>query len=179
MHIVSRGQRSSLYREGDVVYRYFHDTGTMSVVPTRIDHRGVRRYEHNRTERSLSGALSPRTRGTPGHLARAGRALLASTTIDEITRECGVKRSTAWQYVNTVCAASPAAAKHVLAKTTLICPELEEAASHVNLQGALSTVMTEIESLLNGSTEWRCAEDRYSQLRLLRVCLESARGGGD
>lgn len=170
MRRLSRGRRSSLYKEGDVVYRHFHDTGVFTVVPTRIDARGIRRYENNCTEASLADAANR----WPPYLRRAKAFLLASKSIDEVSQRCGVQRSTAWQYVTKVCAASPDAAQHVLVNTTLICPELEGAAASIDLSGTLSEVMTRLEEQLHGNIAWRCAEDRFSQLRLLRVCLESA-----
>lgn len=168
--LVSQGQRSSLYREEGVVYRRFHDTGAVAVVPTRVDARGVRRYERNRTDRSLGRAGEP-----PPHLVKARDVLLTSTTIDDVARSCGVRRSTAWQYITRVCELYPDAASHVLSQTTMVCPELEDAASRVDLNGDLRTVMLQIESQLNGNIVWRCEEDRFSQLRLLRICLGSMR----
>ena len=102
---------------------------------------------------------------------RAEAALLASTTIDEVARRCGVRRSTAWQYVTTTCEASARAARHVLDGTALVCPELRATASGVDLTGSLTTVMERVAERLDGDVAWRCEKDRYAQLRLLRVCL--------
>ena len=113
-----------------------------------------------------------RGRAAAAPRARAEAALLASTTIDEVARRCGVRRSTAWQYVTTTCEASARAARHVLDGTALVCPELRATASGVDLTGSLTTVMERVAERLDGDVAWRCEKDnRYAQLQLLRVCL--------
>lgn len=166
MKFVRRGQRSSILREKDSFYRMYHDTGELVELPTRLDERGVRRFEHNATADSLRSS-----RPLPPYLQRARHCLLSATTIDAVAANCGIKRSTAWNYVTTLCE-DPEVATHVLStNTSFVCPELHTACRHVDLQGPLSVVMERIEKTLLGDVAWRCEEDRYSQLRLLRVCL--------
>ena len=59
MRLLVSGRRSSLYKEGDEVYRHFHDTGTFAPVPVRLDDKGVRRFQQNGTERSLCPRRAP------------------------------------------------------------------------------------------------------------------------
>ena len=159
--LVHKGQRSSLYRNDDgSLQRLYHDTMQWSVVPVRFDYRGARRPPP-----------SPQTRSSQ-HLTRAREILLTSNDIQEVARRCGVKRTTAWNYVTRLCEESTVA-MHVLTSGRFVCPELEKATEAVDLSGSLRVVMERIEEVLRGNVEWRCQDDRYSQLRLLRVCLTS------
>lgn len=170
MRLLVSGRRSSLYKEGDEVYRHFHDTGSFAPVPVRLDDKGVRRFQQNGTERSLC------PRRAPPHLCRARDAVLASETIHEVAVRCGVKRSTAWQYVTKACESFPEVAAHVMSR--LVCPELAQAAAGVDLDGSLREVMARMDARLRDDIAWRCEEDRYSQLRLFRVCLAASRTAG-
>ena len=166
MNVVRRGQRSSILRERDYFFRIYHDTGEVVEIPTRLDERGVRRFEHNETMDSLR-----RPRRLPPYLQRARMCVLAAATIDDVASRCGVKRSTAWNYVTTLCEDADVAT-HVVSQG-FVCPELHDACRDIELEGPLGTVMGRIEKALHGNIVWRCEEDRYSQLRLLRVCLTS------
>ena len=166
MRLLKRGLRSSLYRDGETVFRLYHDTSEWVEVPVNVDERGTRRYEQNCTERGLCRS------DLPPYLARARSTILSSKNIGEVAAACGVKESTAWNYVTKLCEDADVAT-HILSSGGYICPELETAASEVDLDGSLKNVMARIEEVLQGNIVWRCEHDRFSQLRLLRVCVTS------
>ena len=152
------------------MFRLYHDTSEWVELPFNVDARGTRRFEQNCTESGLC-----RPTATPPHLQRARVHLLSTGNIGDFASACGVRLSTAWNYVTKLCE-DAIVASHVLAGD-FVCPELSTAVSAVDLNGSLRSVMERIEHVIGGDTRWRCEHDRFAQLRLLRVCLTSHRDG--
>ena len=169
MKLLKKGCRSSIYKDGEDVFRLYHDTSDWVKLPVHLDARGTRRYEQNCTEQGLCRSCS----SLPAYLRKAREAVLSSTTIQQVAEACDVKTTTAWNYTTKLCEDATVAI-HVL-ETEFICAELKDAASDVDLGGPLRSVMERIEDSIRDVTEWRCEHDRFSQLRLFRVCLTSVR----
>lgn len=162
MKRVYRGRRSSLLGEEDRLYRLYHDTGTIRPAARTALRATLRR-------------CPPTAAALPPYLARARRILLGAHDIATVARRCGVARSTAWSYATVLAQEDEAVAAHVLASTSLLCPELVAALRAAeDTSGPLSALLGRLEeSLLRGDVQWRCEDDRFSQLRLARICLAS------
>ena len=172
MRRVETGVRSSLWLDDrGTPIREFHDTGRMVTLPVRLDERGVQRLAHNRRATALAdrsdyrGAdrTDPRL---PPYLDRARRILLECDAVATVARRCGVLPTTAWSYVCELAATCDACREH--ARAHFVHPVLFEALPRVDARGSLREVMERVDA--RGDVEWRCATDRYAQLRLARVC---------
>lgn len=176
MRRVETGVRSSLWLDDrGTPIREYHDTGRMVTLPVRLDERGVQRLAHNRRATTLAdrGADRADYRGAdrppphlPPYLDRARRILLECDAVATVARRCGVLPTTAWSYVCELAATCDACREH--ARAHFVHPVLFEALPRVDARGSLREVMERVDA--RGDVEWRCATDRYAQLRLARVC---------
>lgn len=149
--------------------------------------------EGSTDEQQVGGGGGPRFRGDavvgaqrkegsmnvpPPHLHKAlGYLAREPRTVQEFARSCDVEVSTAWNYAARVVEYWPAA--HTVA-TSLVYPPLLRALYEVSSRtGRLRDLMERLEveaTSLRGDVEWRCARDRYEQLRLARLCVEASIG---
>lgn len=172
MRRVETGVRSSLWLDDrGTPIREFHDTGRMVTLPVRLDERGVQRLAHNRRATALADRADYRGADRadphlPPYLDRARRILLECDAVATVARRCGVLPTTAWSYVCELAATCDACREH--ARAHFVHPVLFEALPRVDARGSLREVMERVDA--RGDVEWRCATDRYAQLRLARVC---------
>lgn len=166
------GLRSCIEVTDDArLFRVYYDTHRAIPLKPTIDANGHMRLSGNRL---LSAEL--RNRPFPPHLPpylqRALNVVRGNdwSTIHDIATSCGVLSSTAWNYVCLLVEREPSIAERVYER--LVCPSLRDALeSPMDRNGRLVDVMERInQGVLSGDVEWRCQEDRYSQLRLARVC---------
>ena len=162
----------------------YHDTGKETPLPLTMDEQGVVRISGNRSLRSLSMKGEEQFRGlscstsstsvsgnVPLHIRRALNTLLASDPINvkEYAASIGVKESTAWCYLCKIVELFPSAN---VSAAKVIYPPLLIALASVDNRGTLKQVMERLNcGPLKGSMEWKYIDNRFSHLRLSRLCL--------
>ena len=175
--LLEEGERSSLYREGNMLYRVYHDTGRRSdPFPITVDERGKGRCSHNRLveamerdcQRTYSGTSSKRRGPAPPRVKRALLSLFrGARTIGEVSLQCGVSKNTAWSYL---CEAASMYPQSHQACSKVVHPSILEKmrwCSEDDLKGSLKEVMEKLD--LSTDPELREEEDRYAHLRLARI----------
>lgn len=184
MTVLRQGLRSSvvLHEEGDRIVRVYHDTATETPLPISVDERGTLRVFGNRRIASLlargddggdGGTPSP-----PPHIHRT-HALLADgipRSVSHLARILNVRESTAWSYLYSVVEHYTSSKRFV---RPLLFQPLLEALPQIDQTGTLRQVMQRLDTgPFDGVLQWQYLPDRYSHLRLARVCLRrtSARG---
>jgi len=175
--LLEEGERSSLYREGSMLYRVYHDTGRRSdSFLVTVDERGKGRCSHNRLvealerdcQRTYSGSEPKRRGPAPPRVKKALLSLFkGARTIDEVSLQCGVSKNTAWSYL---CEAASIYPQSHQACSKVIHPSILEKmrwCSEEDMKGSLKEVMEKLD--LSTDPEVRGEEDRYAQLRLARI----------
>ena len=171
--------------DGGMVRRY-SDTGVEVDVDINMDERGVIRLSGNRSLESVLKGRNRRggyrggcvevghcisRRSIPPHLVKAMYVLEREPplTIREFASSLCVKMSTAWCYACLIVERNPSSAPYA---SMLVYPPLFPSLKEIGMDGSLSDLMVRLNNgPLNGDTEWRCVEERFSHLRLARICL--------
>lgn len=191
LRVVEAGCRSTLYAaQNGSLYRFYHDTKSWrGPLPPCVDGKGVSRHSHNRRVSDLVaqawGELDDDTRyrGKSDQVARLpppqdhlrvalSRLLSHPRDVEEFADMCGVKTTTAWNYVCRIVEHWPHA--HSYARRLVYQPLLKICESTC-LDGSLRHVLERLRPVLSGDVEWRCLPDHYAQLRLARLCVEAER----
>ena len=176
--VVDRCTRSTLYIDDvGMLRRQYADTDAHSdPFPCQVDERGNRRCSGNRRIDSLVREASTyrgaRRREPPPHL-RTTLSLVCRLPrcIDSVATSMAVSRNTAWSYVCRVVEQWPEAAE---CATRLVDGDLFQGLEECDdLTGSLTDLMKRLPgSATHGVREF---DDRYAQLRLGRLCVESLR----
>ena len=170
--IVERGRRSSLVMEGGCLYRVYTDTGIRTPCPLSLDERGTVRISHNRTlssveEETYRGA----ERRAPLHIQTAKHILLSQKPLGIVNFSllCSVKENTAWSYACSIVEYFPSLCEEA---KVLVYPPLLSSLLLVDRRGTLSSLMERVEDgPLGTDSVWKKMENRFSHLRLGRICL--------
>ena len=170
MQCICEGHRSSVFLDSGTVYRVYHDTGRKVPVPYHIDTRGLPKVRKGPVARGSSyrggsSVMSPCLRRTEQLLDQFDR-----TTISDFASLTGTKVNTLWSYLCCVAEGVPSRREAILSKFVYL--PLVSALNRVDVSGSLREVMERVnEGPLRGDSDWRCVEDRFSQLRLARICM--------
>lgn len=162
MQVVHRTSRATVYRTADGrLCRQYHDTGAWDEA-SGVDAR----------EALYGGADDDEeaqvVRRDPPYLVRARERVRGCESTRDFARRCGVARATAWTYACQIAQRWPEECVHLV---RFVYPPLPEALRSVDVRGALQAVMQRLEQgPLRGDVDWRCLDDRYSHLRLARLC---------
>lgn len=172
--LLETSRRSSLYLVDGRMERRFHDTGATRPVAGRVDDRGVWRGSHNRRvdamrdEVTFRGADSSRIAAAlPAHLTNALVHLkLNPVSTDALAAKCGVKTSTAWNYLVALVEKDPTCIPYA---RRLVHAPLFDALARIDATGPLGDVKKRLdEGPFRGDVAWRCVENQYAHLRLAR-----------
>lgn len=176
--VVDRCTRSTLYLdETGMLRRQYADTDAHSdPFPCHVDDNGARRCSGNRRVDSLVRAASTyrgaRRRDPPPYL-RTTLSLVCRRprSIDVVATSMAVTRNTAWSYVCLVVEQWPEAAE---CATRLVDGDLFQGLQKCDdLTGSLTDLMKRLPRV--ALHQVRACDDRYAQLRLGRLCVESLR----
>lgn len=164
-------KRSTLILNSDgTLVRRYKDTGHEVPRLPSLDEAGVRRGPHNRklpAENTFRNAeASP-----PAAFLQRTRAIMKSSrpeSIDALADFLLVQTSTAWCYLCQCVEHWPELSSDALVFTH---PPLRDAfLSLQDTSGKLTEVMERLNTgPLEGDVEWRCMDDRYAQVRLVRL----------
>lgn len=150
--------------DGQLTRRYL-DTGREGAVPVRIDAQGTARVGGNRTLQSVLAHGAPQTyRGAPAlpeHLQRAIDHMMLASDVEDLARRCGVKRTTAWNYLCRIVDARPDARVRAV---RFVQPEIVHELGRVDARGSLREVADRMRLKTTH-------DDLFSQLRLARLCV--------
>lgn len=163
MEVVQQTSRATVYRTADGrLCRQYHDTGA---------------WEEDVSVRGRAPALFGRgddeeaqliVRSAPPYLVRARECVKGCASARDFARRCGVARSTSWSYACEIAERWPEECQHLIA---FVYAPMATALRAVDVRGSLHAVMQRLEhGPLRGDVDWRCLNDRYSHLRLARLC---------